>query len=251
LYGICYRLADSIVAVTDGIREYLNERYPTTRAKTFVTSNGANIEISRPLEKIDACGELGLDPDRTYLVFVGSLKKWHGVENAISVAERLIENNDGIRLLVLGDGPERPFLRNVVAEKGLEKRVTFLGKVKYDQVPLYIGTATACLALYNRKSNDRSGLRPLKIFEYMACGRPVVTTDVGNLRSVIGKHKCGLIVEPGDLDAMSEAVMNLVRDPNLARELGENGRKAAVRYYSWRAISEELQSILHAAVNKI
>lgn len=247
LFGLCYGLADAIVTVTDEIKEYLAERYPETSEKTYVVSNGANVEISRPIKKAVACHELGFDPGKTYVVFVGSLKKWHGVENAISVVEKLVQDHENIRLLVLGDGPEKGYLRSVVVKKGLEENVAFVGKVKYDRVPLYIGMATACLALFDRERNDRTGLSPLKIFEYMACGRPVVTTDVGNLKGIIGRHNCGFIVKAGDINAMSQAVMSLVKNSELAKELGDNGREAAVRYYSWHAISEKLLNIIHGA----
>jgi glycosyltransferase involved in cell wall biosynthesis len=246
LYGMCYGLADAIVTVTDEIREYLVGKYPEAREKTHVVSNGANVEISRPIKKADACRELCFDSDKIYFVFVGSLKKWHGVENAILSVERLIRQDDNVRLLVIGDGPERAHLRSIVARKGLERNVAFVGKVEYSRVPLYIGTATACLALFDRERNDRTGLSPLKIFEYMACGKPVVTTDVGNLRNIIGRHKCGLIVKPGDIDAMSQALMKLVSNPELSERLGDNGREAAVRHYSWGVISEKLLDIMCA-----
>lgn len=244
LFRLCYRLANAIVTVTDEIKEYLAERYPETRQKTYVVSNGANVEISRPIKKAVACRELGFDPGKTYVIFVGSLKRWHGVENAILAVERAIRQDSSIRLLIIGDGPERDHLRGFVAEKHLGKNVTFVGKVTYKHVPLYIGTATACLALFDRARNDRTGLSPLKIFEYMACGKPVITTDVGNLRRIIVRHHCGLIVKPGDIEAMSDALMKLVENPELAKKLGENGRKAAVRHYSWHAISEKVSDIM-------
>ena len=249
LFGLCYGLADAIVTVTDEIREYLVERYPKTREKTYVVSNGANIEISRPIKKQAACHELGIDPDKTYVVFVGSLKKWHGVENAILAVEKAIKRDSSIRLLIIGDGPERDHLRGIVARRGLEKNVAFVGKVKYDRVPLYIGTATACLALFDKARNDRTGLSPLKIFEYMACGKPVITTDVGNLKNIIGRHDCGLLVQPGDIDGMSQALMKLVKDPELSQKLGENGHEAAVRHYSWGVISEKLLDVMYVAGN--
>ena len=136
-----------------------------------------------------------------------------------------------------------------MAEKDLEKNVTFVGKVTYNRVPLYIGTATACLALFDRARNDRTGLSPLKIFEYMACGKPVITTDVGNLKNIIGRHECGLLVQPGDIDGMSQALMKLVKDPELSQKLGENGREAAVRHYSWGVISEKLLDVMYLAGN--
>jgi glycosyltransferase involved in cell wall biosynthesis len=248
LHGICYGLTDSIVTVTDEIREYLSDRYPGTREKTYVVPNGANVEVSIPIPKEDACLELDLNPLYTYVVFVGSLKKWHGVENAILLVEKLNRHNRdrSIRLIVVGEGPEEENLRNMVSRKGLDREVMFEGKVTHSRVFYYIGAATVCLALFDRERNDRTGLSPLKIFEYMACGRPVVATDVGNVRSIIERHKCGLIVEPGNIDSMSQAVMKLVRNPELAKELGENGREAAVRHYSWRTIGKNVLDIMQA-----
>jgi glycosyltransferase involved in cell wall biosynthesis len=244
LHTLCYCLADSIVTVTDEIRDYLAERYPKTKGKTFVLSNGANVDISIPIPKEDACRRLGLSSSCTYLVFVGSLKKWHGVENAILLLERLVRNGDKVRLLVIGDGPEKEYLENVTKTKGLEECVNFVGKVQYRRVPLYIATASACLALFDNERNDRTGLSPLKIFEYMSCAKPVVTTDVGNLRRIIERHECGIIVKPGDIDGMAEAVMRLIRDPELAKELGDNGRAAATSYYNWGMISEKVLEII-------
>jgi len=248
LHGLCYGLADAIVTVTDEIREYLGRRYPETEEKTYVVSNGANVEVSRPIKRADACRELGFDPGKTYFVFVGSLKKWHGVENAILSVEKAIKHDAKIRLVVVGDGPERAYLQSVVATKGLTEHVTFVGKVNYSQVPLYIGMATACLGLFDKERNDRTGLSPLKIFEYMACGRPVVTTDVGNLKSIIGRHQCGIIIQPGDIDAVSEALMNLVRNRELAKKLGRNGREAAEKYYAWPAISQKVIEIIKSVM---
>jgi glycosyltransferase involved in cell wall biosynthesis len=244
--GICYGLADGIIAVTDEIRNFLLNRYPTVRHKTHVISNGANVEISRPMPRESACRKLGLDPGYTYLVFVGSMKKWHGIENAILASKFLIGSYPKLKLLLVGDGHELTYFKAMVDKEALRDKVVFAGKVKYDQVPFYIGVASLCLAPFNTERNDLTGLSPLKIFEYMACGKPIITTKVGGLERIINQHKCGLAVEPDNPDALVKGIKKLLSNPNLSEELGRNGRHAAEIFYSWSTISQSILTLIQS-----
>ncbi len=242
--GICYRLSDVIIAVTHEIRDYVLSAHGVSGNKVHVVSNGANVEISRPMERELACVKLGLDPGCIYLVFVGSLKKWHGVENAILALKALIDNHPTLKLLVVGDGHELHGLRALVQKEHLEGQVVFAGKIRYDRVPQYIGAATLCLAPFNTQRNDLTGLSPLKIFEYMACGKPIVTTMVGGLDKIINGHKCGCVVEPDNINALAEGIDRLLRNPVLCQKLGRNGRDAVAKFYAWPKISERILSLI-------
>jgi len=218
--GICYRLSDVIIAVTHEIRDYVLSAYGVSGTKVHVVSNGANVEISRPMQRELACVKLGLDPGCTYLVFVGSLKKWHGVENAILALKALIDNHPTLKLLVVGDGHELHDLKALVQKENLEGQA------------------------FNTQRNDLTGLSPLKIFEYMACGRPIVTTMVGGLDKIINGHKCGCVVEPDNIDALAEGIDRLLRNPVLCQKLGRNGRDAVAKFYAWPKISERILSLI-------
>ena len=244
LDGICYRLADAIVTVTDEIRNFVLSTYGVNVNKVHVVSNGANVNISRPIPSEVACVEAGMDPSCTYLVFVGSLKKWHGVQNAILALKSLIGNYPRLKLLVVGDGRELKNLKSLAKREALEEQVIFAGKVRYDQVPYYINAGTLCLAPFNTQRNDLTGLSPLKIFEYMACGKPIVTTMVGGLERIIDEHQCGCVVEPDNLEALVEGIDKLLCNPELCEKLGRNGRRAAEEFYAWPKISERLLSII-------
>ena len=244
LDGICYRLADAIMAVTDEIRSFVLSTYGVNQNRVHVVSNGANVKISRPMPLELACMKLGIDPSYTYLVFVGSLKKWHGVENAILALKSLIGNHPTLKLLVVGDGYELQNLKMLVKNEALERQVIFAGKVRYDQVPHYINAGTLCLAPFDTQRNDLTGLSPLKIFEYMACGRPIVTTMVGGLERIINEHKCGCVVEPDNVEALVEGIDELLCNPTLCEKLGRNGRRAAEEFYAWPKISERILSVI-------
>ena len=103
------------------------------RHKIYVISNGANVEISRPIPRELACRTLGLDLGYIYLVFVGSMKKWHGIENAIFALKLLIGSYPKLKLLVVGDGHEVGSLKAIVEKEALRDEVIFAGKIKYDQ----------------------------------------------------------------------------------------------------------------------
>ena len=156
----------------------------------------------------------------------------------------LIGNHPTLKLLVVGDGHELQNLKTLVKKKALERQVIFAGKVRYNQVAQYIGAATLCLAPFNTKRNDLTGLSPLKIFEYMACGKPIVTTMVGGLERIINEHKCGCAVEPDNLEALVEGIDKLLCNPALCEKLGRNGRRAAEEFYAWPKISEHILSVI-------
>ena len=242
--GLCYRLADAIVTVTDEIRGFVLSTYNLKANRVHVVSNGANVKTSRPIPKELACMKLGIDQSYTYLVFVGSLKQWHGVENAIVALKCLTGKYPTLKLLVVGDGNELENLKSLVKKEALESQVIFTGKVRYDQVPNYINAATLCLAPFDTQRNDLTGLSPLKIFEYMACGKPIVTTMVGGLERIINEHQCGCAVEPGNLKALVEGIDGLLGNPALCEKLGRNGRRAAEQFYAWPKISERILNVI-------
>jgi glycosyltransferase involved in cell wall biosynthesis len=250
LNGICYALANSLIAVTVEIQDFIRRRYPGVSSKVHVVSNGANTEISRPMSKDYSCGQLGLNRENTYLIFVGSLMKWHGLENATEALGMLKGRFEGLKLIIVGEGPEKPHIQDIAERKGLEKDIIFAGKVRYDEVPLYVGASSVCLAPFNRERNDVTGLSPLKIFEYMACGKPVVTTRVGGLDRLIEKHDCGVAVRAEDIEALVKAISELLLDPSLAEYYGKNGREAVVKYYSWGRISERILEIVCGVYKK-
>jgi glycosyltransferase involved in cell wall biosynthesis len=247
--AICYIIADAIVVVTEEIRNYIVSTYPGISKKIHVVTNGANIEVSKPISEEVACRELGLSADLTYMIFVGSLKKWHGVENAILALERLIEEGLKVELIIVGDGPEKGHLESLAKMKKLDGCILFAGRVKHDRVPFYIGASYLCLAPFDRSRNDVTGLAPLKIFEYMACGKPIVTTRVGGLERMIARHNCGVVIEPERIDCLVEAIRGLISQPTLAEHMGRNGREAAEKYYAWPAITRKLLEIIQSAMS--
>ena len=104
---IIYKLSDQVVVPSVLIRDYLCRNYDVQGDSVLVVSNGANPEFSRPMDKTECRNQLGLPPDGNYLVFVGSLKKWHGIDRLVPLMPALVEDNPGLQLLIVGDGAKK------------------------------------------------------------------------------------------------------------------------------------------------
>ena len=136
-----------------------------------------------------------------------------------------------LRVLIVGDGPLRPALEAAAGE-----RVVFAGSVPRHEAPAHIAAMDIAVAPYPRLRDFH--FSPLKLFEYMAVGRPVVASRYPDIAAVIEDERSGLLVEPGEVDELAAALLRLVRDPSLAARLGEEARRRAAGEHSWRRNAE-------------
>jgi phosphatidylinositol alpha-1,6-mannosyltransferase len=183
--------------------------------------------------------------------YVGTFPGWHGVNELISSMKRTLLRCPGSVLFMVG--PYFELAKEFAKEKGLEGSVMFSGPVQYESVPSYIAACDVLCAPYNPGASPRrekEGIgAPLKVLEYMACGKPVITTDVPPIPEVVIDRQNGLLVPPGDVDELSDAVVEVLQDPSLASRLGERGRLSVESMYSWDVFTEELISDLQKVIH--
>ena len=134
-------------------------------------------------------------------------------------------------------------LKQQVKSLFLQERVIFTGKIKREEVPIYINSADVCLAPFGSERNKVTGLSPLKVFDYMACGKAIVTTDVGGLREFTEKYNIGLAVPPDNSKKLTEAIFKLINNKELQERFGREGRKIAVKEFSWSKIAKEVEKV--------
>lgn len=228
-----YRDADALIAVTPQLAEWLTEQ--TGGHAAAVVPNGANTELFSP----DAPRPEGLP--KTYAVFFGALAPWQGISTALAALESP-EWPDGVALVVAGDGMEREAVEHSAA--------TYLGPVGYREIPGLVAGAVASLIPKSASVHEASGLAPLKLFESMACGVPVVVSAVGGMDKLVEATACGLSVPPGDAAALARAVAALSSDPQTAAEMGQRGREAAVAEHSWAARAADTDRVIRAAIGR-
>jgi glycosyltransferase involved in cell wall biosynthesis len=179
--------------------------------------------------------------DDLVVVFVGAFRAWHGAVHLVRAVRKLRERGyDDVAAVFIGDGPERR--RTQQEAEGLE-RVTFFGRVPHDQIPSYLVAADIGIAPFDILAHPPLSLTfywsPLKIFEYMAAGLPVVTPDIPRLRRIYRDGEEGVSYDPNDTDGLADAIVQL-RDQGVRRRLGAAGRDRVTRLFSWTKHCEQL-----------
>ncbi len=246
---IIYKLSDQVVVPSSLIRDYLVRNYGVKEDSVLVVSNGANPEFSRPMDKTECRKQLGLTLDSNILVFVGSLKQWHGIDRLVPLMPALVADNPSLHLLIVGDGGKREDLKRRIDELQMGRNITLAGRVPFEQVPLYINAGDICLAPYFEEGLNETGISPLKIFEYMACGRPIITNPVGGLDVLFHEHDIGVMIHSMDPGDWEKPIKDLLGDPGKMKTLGDNGYQAVQTHYSWEAICKKIANTLERLVS--
>ena len=220
--------ADLIVTPTAGI---LPEGTPA--AKVVVLEWGADTDTFRP----DATGPLPFArPAGTVAVFAGAFRRWHGASHLVRAIRELQDRGrQDIGAVLIGDGPELP---NVRREADGLANITIAGAVPHAQMPACLAAADIGVAPFDIGAHAPLTLgfywSPLKIFEYMAAGLPVVAPSVARIPSLVEHGREGLLYDPAVPGALADALAALT-DERLRDTLGAAARARAVREYSWAA----------------
>jgi glycosyltransferase involved in cell wall biosynthesis len=225
------RLSTTVIGVTPVLAEIALEHGARS---SHVVGNGADTKLFSP----DATTTLALP--QTFVNFTGTLAKWQGLDSLFAAME-LPGWPTGVDLVVVGDG----VLADLVRERAAaDPRVTYLGRLPHGEVGGVVARSLAALSPMYLADRMLIGVVPLKLFEAMACGVPVIVTDLPGQADIVATSDCGVVVPPNDPPAIAAAVTRLAADPALARALGDRARAAVVERYSWDAAAAKTHAII-------
>jgi len=242
--------ADRIIVVTSKLKDTLMHEYNIQENKIEVIENGANIDLFRPMPIETSKKELNLNPGHSYICFVGNFAAWQGLEYLIRCVPFVHESCPDARFLLVGDGTLKSKLLEMARELGVSEKVIFTGMVAYEKVPLYINSSEVCVAPFIKMRNERIGLSPLKLYEYMACGKSVVASNITGVGNVLEKRTAGISIEPENPDELSKAIIKLLKDEKLRDEMGRNGREYVVKEHSWKSVAMKIISICEESIKE-
>jgi glycosyltransferase involved in cell wall biosynthesis len=202
--------------------------------KIVVNPNGVDAESFRPQiggERVRR--ELEVADDETLVGFVGSFGPWHGVL-ALAEAIKLMPKDARTRFLLVGSGTLRDEVENRLREANALSRVIFTGAVSHERVPALLD---ACDVLVSPHVPLADGSEffgsPTKLFEYMAMGKGIVASRLGQIGDVLANEETALLVEPGDARQLSEAILRLTTSRTLREQLGAAARREAIARHTW------------------
>lgn len=206
------------------------------RERIVVNPNGVRVERFHPESRGDAVrSALGLPPDAVVAGFLGTFTRWHGVLFLAGQIPALARAHPDLHFLMIGDGDLRQEVELRLAEAGTRSRVHFTGLIPGSEVPAHLA---ACDILVSPHLPFEDGSEffgsPTKLFEYMAAGRPVVASRLGQIADVVEDGGSGRLFTPGDGGAFVSAMASLAGDPGARAAMGRRGRELAERRYTWK-----------------
>lgn len=238
---------DAIVVVSRQLQDFVISR-GVPRARVHVLPNAVNPQRFAAAHNYTAI-RVQLGADRKCVIgFVGSLKPWHGTETLIEAFGKLHATAPSTHLLIVGDGPGREALEQYARSNGFAAAVTFTGNVPHDAIPDYIAAMDITVAPY--KPYENFYYSPIKIFEYMIMGKPVVAGRIGQVEEVIDHAETGLLFEPGNIDELTVALLQLVNEASLRRRLGENARTWVQKERTWENNARQVIEVARELRNK-
>ena len=206
--GLLLRRADRVVVVSPALHEWARRRgVPPERLLLLPNAVAAGWAATEPAARAIRARE-GLDG--AFVVgFCGSLKPWHGVSHLLEAAARAAVVVHPLRVLVVGDGPERDALERRAAALGMADRTRFTGSVPHDQVPAHLAACDLLVAPYEHV--DGFYFSPLKLAEYLRIGRPVLVSAVGDIPRMVEAAPQATLLPPADVEALATAIVRQAR----------------------------------------
>ncbi|MBW6518383.1 MAG: glycosyltransferase family 4 protein [ANME-2 cluster archaeon] len=223
------RISERITLTT----EVLRTAYDIPEGKSDIISNGVDTDLFRD-HGMGARYDFGLDG--FIIGYVGVMREWIDLEPIFSVLKEL---NDEVKLVVVGK--EGRFGENVELAKryGVEKKVIFTGMVPYSEVPKYISAMDVCIMPFREGAISEMAV-PLKLFEYMACGKPVLSARLQGIHGVAGER----VLYASGRDELKQKILALYEDEGLRKRLGAQGRRFVEENYDWSKIVGQMEEVL-------
>ena len=220
---ILIRFANVVITVD----QILCKEYKKYHKNVHIISNYPKLELFRSSD---------LNSENEGIIYVGGISRDRGIYQMIDVA-----NKANVKLICVGnftDELNKNEINNFLAENPT-KNVVFTGHVSHLKVVGYINNSKASLCVLQPIPRYEKAV-PIKVFEYMACGLPVVASNFSEIAKVVKEADCGILVDPTNIDEIAKAITYLLEHSEEAKRMGDNGRRAVEEKYNWERMEEKL-----------
>lgn len=233
------------IVVSEALRQHVVKLVGDSH-QTVVLPNGVDVSRFSPMISDDWCRNQYRLTALFVVGYVGGFKLWQDLNTLLRGFADFASEVQNAHLLLVGEGPSQSAVRDLSVKLGLENRVTFTGPVPHDQIPNLI--AAMDIAVVPFIAQEGFYFSPLKMFEYMAMGKCILASRIGQIAEVIEDRRSGWLFNPEDALQLGTGLTQLYHSPALRRELGEQAREVVVSHYTWQhnaaRITELLQSVV-------
>lgn len=225
-----FKFADLVISA---IHPSALAKFRISPQKIFAVTNGVDLSVTKPkgLKRLNAGFKV---------FYVGFLMKERGLGMMLHATAMLKGRIEGLRFILVGDARREDvtYLVGTVKKLGLEDNVDFLGRLNHEDVLTLMEGSDVCLFPFPRLEAVNC-IYPVKIFEYMAMGKAIVATRLMAISEIIENGVNGLLVQPNNVEDMSNAILAIFKDKKLREKLERNSFKSAPKY-DWELINEKV-----------
>ncbi len=241
-----YNLADNIVTTMPYAYEYMEKKYGISKTKVKYIPHGIDIdEFDKNMRKNEE--ELNLQLRNVLdnyfcITYTGALSKSEGLPTLVESAKHL-EKFENIRIVIIGSGPEKEKLENIIEKENL-KNVIMFEKQRKDLIPLILSKSNILFCGLMEREAFKYGISKNKFYDYMAAKKPIIfASSVKD--SLIDKAGAGITIKPGDPVKLSDAIVFLYNNMDtIGKEYAENGRQYVEKYHTNQKIADDFMQVI-------
>jgi glycosyltransferase involved in cell wall biosynthesis len=239
------RAADVVIAISTWIKDWAIS-LGAKKNDVHVIPNGVASRLFTLQDNGEVVRQRYKLANHRVIGFVGSFQPWHDVQGLLQAFSKLYTQHKDLRLLLVGDGEQREALEDVHRQLGLQSAVIFTGNIAHDAVPAYLAAMDVTVAPYNWKQDFYGS--PLKLFEYMAAGKPTVAAAIGQIEEVIEHGKTGWLYRSGDHEQLADGLSCLLHSAELSSAVGAAAREEILSNYTWKAVASRVAELAAGAI---
>ncbi len=237
-------LSKALVSVTPEIQRYYSEKYG--KRESYAVKNGVNTHLFDPAHAV-LPEDMKMLQGRFVIGFVGSLSPWQDFSTLIDAVNELV-NRRGLRELrcvIVGTGSEEPAIKERIASLGLEDFIIMTGRRKYEDIPGYISLFSVAVAPLKGSRTKNTGSAALKVFEYLAMGKPVILADVGSLSDIIHSQGVGLVYQSSDPTDLADKIHDIYSGRVDIDSMSTRSRVLVENEYSWESSVRDTINVIN------
>ncbi len=240
--------ADAIIVPAKGIKDLLVKSYGIAQNKIIHIENGANIGKFYPINKDECKHKLNLPRDSRHIVFIGRFYPHHGILEFLIIFKFILKTIDNVKLVLVGDGYLRKKAEKRAVELGIADSVIFQGETPHSLTPLFINAADICLAFLT--GGNRYLLNPIKLHEYWACSKPVVTNNNTAISELAKETGAGIVIDLNKPEQSAQTIIDGLNNASQLEQTGKNGLKFVRENRTWRKTAENIEKVCANLINR-